>query len=441
MHILLLSINYWPEQTGIGLFNAWRAEYLAARGHQVTVCTGLPYYPEWKIPREYAGKLVSREEHNGVTILRSWQWVPKRVTPIKRVAFEASFLATSFVRALGSGKPDLLFVVSPPLGLGITANVLSRWWRVPYVFDVEDLQPDAAADLGMLPRRVLPVLYRMERFAYRHAALISTLTEGMRQRIISKGVAAEKVAIFPLRADEELFKLGATAGQSFRLEHQLEGKFLVVHSGNMGVKQGLEVVLEAAALLKDRKNVAFLLVGSGAMKSQLQERAAALRLENLKFLPLQSEQRFREMLATTDLGLVTQQRTGSDIAFPSKTVTLLSAGCPVLASVSASSEVARVIETSEGGVVVEPEEPAILAQTIDQLSRNAGQLSVMKSRGRRYAIEQWSPDRVLPIMEAALLKAARMPESSGRGHFGLFGKTVPATTNLTAERILSDADD
>src|SRR3984893_7133499 len=328
MHILLLSINYWPEQTGIGLFNAWRAEYLASRGHQVTVCTGMPYYPEWKIPREYAGKLVSREEHNGGTILRSWQGVPKRVTAIKRVMFRASFLATSFVRALGSRKPDLLLVVSPPLGLGITANVLSRWWGVPYVFDVEDLQPDAAADLGMLPRPVLPVLYRMERFAYRHAALISTLTEGMRQRIISKGVAAEKVAIFPLRADEELFKLGAAAeGQSFRMEHGLEGKFLVVHSGNMGVKQGLEVVLEAAALLKDRKNVAFLLVGSGAMKSQLQERAAALRLENLKFLPLQSEQRFREMLATTDLALVTQQRTVSDIAFPSKTVTLLSAGC------------------------------------------------------------------------------------------------------------------
>jgi colanic acid biosynthesis glycosyl transferase WcaI len=442
MHILLLSINYWPEQTGIGLFNAWRAEYLASRGHQVTVCTGLPYYPEWKIPREYAGKLVSREEHNGVTILRSWQWVPKRVTPIKRVVFEASFLATSFVRALGSGKPDLLFVVSPPLGLGITANVLSRWWSVPYVFDVEDLQPDAAADLGMLPRPVLPVLYRMERFAYRHAALISTLTEGMRRRIISKGVAAEKVAIFPMRADEQLFKLGAAAeGQSFRLEHQLEGKFLVVHSGNMGVKQGLDVVLEAAALLKDRKNVAFLLVGSGAVKSQLEERAAALGLENLKFLPLQSEQRFVQMLATTDLALVTQQRTVSDIAFPSKTVTLLSAGCPVLASVSSSSEVARVIETSGGGVVVKPEEPAILAQTIDQLSRNADQLSVMKSQARRYAMEKWSPDRVLPVMEAELLKAARMPEGSGRTQLGPFGKTGPATTNFATERILPDADD
>ena len=419
MHILLLSINYWPEQTGIGAFNTWRAEYLASRGHKVTVCTGFPYYPEWKIPREYAGKLASREERNGVTILRSWLWVPKRVSSLKRVAHEASFLATSFVRALGSGKPDLLFVVSPPLGLGITANVLSRWWRVPYVFDVEDLQPDAAADLGMLPRPVLPVLYRMERMAYRNAALISTLTEGMRRRIVGKGVEAEKVAIFPMRADEQLFKLGgAGEGKSFRREHGLEGKFLVVHSGNMGVKQGLEVVLEAAALLKDG-NIVFLMVGSGAMKAQLEERAAGLGLENVKFLPLQGEERFREMLATTDLALVTQQRTVSDIAFPSKTVTLLAAGCPVVASVSASSEVARVIEASEGGVVVKPEEPAILAQTIAELSRNAGRLSAMKARARRYAVEQWSPERVLPIMEAELLKAARMPGGSGRARLGL----------------------
>ena len=177
------------------------------------------------------------------------------------------------------------------------------------------------------------------------------------------------------------------------------------------------------------------------MKSQLQERAAALRLENLKFLPLQSEQRFVQMLATTDLALVTQQRSVSDIAFPSKTVTLLSAGCPVLASVSSSSEVARVIETSGGGVVVKPEEPAIFAQTIDQLSRNADQLSVMKSQARRYAMEQWSPDRVLPIMEAELLKAARMPEGAGRTQLGPFGKTGPATTNFATERILPDADD
>lgn len=420
MRILLIGINYWPEQTGIGAFNTWRAEYLASRGHEVTVCTGFPYYPEWKVPVEYCGQLAAREERNGVSILRSWLWVPKRVTSVKRVLHEASFLASSFIRALGTKKPDLLFVASPPLGLGVSAYLLSRMWRVPYVFDVEDLQPDSAAELGMLPRPVLPVLYRLERFAYRHAALISTLTEGMRRRIIEKGIPAERVVIFPPRTGNDFFQVRDADGHVFRKEHELEGKFIVTHSGNMGVKQGLDVVLQAAAILKDAKDIAFLLVGDGAMKSQLEERAAALQLQNLKFLPLQSEQRFLELLGATNLALITQQRTVSDIAFPSKTVTLLSAGCPVVASVNAKSEVARVVKSSGAGLVLEPENAAMLAQTIHELSDDAGRCGRMKIMARAYASGHWCPDRVLPLMEAELLKVAGMrrrmtsPESLAR---------------------------
>ena len=162
MRILVLAINYWPEQTGIGAVLTRRCEYLASVGHEVTVCTGMPYYPEWRIHPGYNGKLFFREERNGVTILRSCTWVPRKVTSTKRVLFEASFLASSLLLAVCSSKLELLLVVSPPLGLALSAVLLSRWWRVPYVFDVQDLQPDAAADLGMLPRPVLPVLYRLE---------------------------------------------------------------------------------------------------------------------------------------------------------------------------------------------------------------------------------------------------------------------------------------
>jgi colanic acid biosynthesis glycosyl transferase WcaI len=184
MRILVLAINYWPEQTGIGPVLTRRCEYLASAGHEVTVCTSMPYYPEWRIPPEYAGKLFSREERNGVEILRSWMWVPNKVTSAKRIAFEASFLATSLMNALRNRKPDMLLVVSPPLGLGLSAVLLSRWWKIPYLFDVMDLQPDAAVDLGMLPGPIRPLLYRLESMAYKHAALISTVSEGMRQKIV-----------------------------------------------------------------------------------------------------------------------------------------------------------------------------------------------------------------------------------------------------------------
>src|SRR3984893_1943904 len=265
MRILVLAINYWPEQTGIGAVLTRRCEYLASVGHEVTVCTGMPYYPEWQIDSKYTGKMFSREVRNGVTILRSWMWVPKKVTSAKRIVFEASFLASSLLRAIKNRKPELLLVVSPPLGLGLSAVFLSRWWKIPYAFDVQDLQPDAAADLGMLPRPVLPVLYRLEALAYRNASLISTVTQGMRQRIISKGISPAKVVVAPPPADNSLFDVGnVVEGHEFRRKYNLENKFTVVHSGNMGVKQGLDVMLDAASRLREQRDFVFVLAGDGA---------------------------------------------------------------------------------------------------------------------------------------------------------------------------------
>jgi GMC oxidoreductase len=131
MRILVLTINYWPEQTGISAILTRRCEYLASVGHKVTVCTGMPYYPEWRIHPNYTGKLFSSEERNGVTILRSWMWVRNVVTSAKRVLFEASFLASSLLRAMYNRKPELLLVISPPLGLGLSAVILSRMAKIP----------------------------------------------------------------------------------------------------------------------------------------------------------------------------------------------------------------------------------------------------------------------------------------------------------------------
>src|SRR5580692_7810391 len=188
LRILILSINYWPEVTGIGAFTTYRAEHLAAAGHDVEVCTTFPYYPEWKVPAQYAGRIALSEERNGVRIFRGYAYVPNPVTSLKRVLHEASFIVSSTIRALARKRPDVLLVVSPPLGLALTAILLSRLWRIPYVFDVEDLQPDAAAELGMLPGWAVKLLYRVEKAAYRHARLVTTLTSSMRQRIVDKGI-------------------------------------------------------------------------------------------------------------------------------------------------------------------------------------------------------------------------------------------------------------
>src|SRR5207249_290294 len=131
VRILVLSVNYWPEETGIGPLTAWRCQYLAARGHDVEVCTTFPYYPQWKIHERYRNAFWRREEWQGVTILRSRAWVPARVSSAKRILFESTFLACNLVRALSARKPELLLVISPPLGLALTAKLLSEIWKIP----------------------------------------------------------------------------------------------------------------------------------------------------------------------------------------------------------------------------------------------------------------------------------------------------------------------
>lgn len=408
MRILFLGINYWPEETGIAVFNTGRCEYLAGRGHEVTMVTGLPYYPRWKVAEGYRGRGLVSEERNGVRILRAPLYVPERVDAKKRILHEASFVASATLRALGSGKPEVLWVASPPLALGLAARLLSRLWGAPYLFHVADLQPDAARDLGMLrPGLFLSLLYGIEKAAYTGAGRVGTLTEGMRRRILGKGLAPDKVLLLPDWADPSLFAIPLEGGGgAFREERGWQGRFLVVHSGNMGVKQGLEVVLAAARATVDDPGILYLLVGDGAARPALEERARALGLANLAFLPLLPREEFHRMLAAADLCLVTQKREVGDIVFPSKVMTLLAAGRPLVVSVSPGSEVARVAEEAGAGVRVPAEDGGALAEAVANLRRDPERRRRMGAAGRSYAEARWSREAALFRMERALAELA-----------------------------------
>jgi colanic acid biosynthesis glycosyl transferase WcaI len=406
MKILVLSVNYWPEETGIGPLTTWRCEYLASRGHDVTVCTTLPYYPQWRVCEPYKRTLWRRECHNAVNILRSWSWIPKHVTSAKRIVFESTFLVGNLIAALSTGKPDLLFVESPPLGLALTAGFLKRFWGIPFVYDVMDLQPDAAADLGMLGDGIfMRSLYRLEKFAYNQAALVSTLTEGMRRRILEKSISSDKIALFAARADSGLLQLERGSGD-FRQRHGLEGKFVVLYTGNMGVKQGLDVILSAAQVSQHRQEIIYLFAGDGAVRRNVESRTAALGLSNVKFLPVQPREQLFQMLAATDICLITQQRTVADIVFPSRTATFMASGCPVIASVNPGSAVASILEMSGAGLVVPPEEPLPLLNAILGLQNDFRRRSEMGNSGRRFAKEHWDENVILPKMETELLRVA-----------------------------------
>jgi colanic acid biosynthesis glycosyl transferase WcaI len=402
MRIVYLGINYWPDETGIAPFATGRCEYLASRGHEVIALTAPPYYPQWSIPRGYRGRLVRRQQRNGVTILRSWLYVPRQQSAARRIMHEASFIASSFANAAVRTRPDIMFVTSPPLGLATSAIVLSRLWSVPYVFHVADLQPDAALNLGMLHQGpITHALYRLEAAAYRNAALVSTLTEKMRHRIVANGAPAERVALFSDWVEPRLFELSPPTASA------VPGELLVAHFGNMGVKQGLDVVLDAARITASNRRIRYLLVGDGAARPALQAKAAAMGVSNVEFLPLQPHDRFLELLASAGLCLVTQQASVADIVFPSKVLTLLAAARPLLVSVSAASEVARVVSEAGAGMVVSPEDAGVLASAITSLWQSPGLLAAMGDAGRAYAAAHWQREAVLERLEASLVAIAR----------------------------------
>jgi putative colanic acid biosynthesis glycosyltransferase WcaI len=401
MHILLLSINYWPDETGIAPFATDRCEYLAARGHQVTVCTGLPYYPQWRVSTSYKKHPFLRQQRRGVTILRSWMYVPRKCTSLRRILHEASFVCSSFVRAVFNARPDILFVTSPPFGLTASAIALSRVWGVPYVLDVADLQPDTALDLDMLhPGSVIRTLYQLETAAYKNAALVSTLNEPMRRRIIAKGACPNKVAILSSWSDPELLAIPPLAKSG---GETTDRPFVVSHFGNMGVKQGLEVVVQAAELSRDDKKTLYSLIGDGVARAKLEAYAQELNLPNLRFLTLQPKQCFLKLLAQSDVGLVTQRRSVADVLFPSKMMTLLAAARPVIASVDAGSEVARVISASRAGIVVPPEDPKALVEAVEHLRAHPSLCGEMGAAGRAYAFRRWERGVVLKQMEDRLV--------------------------------------
>jgi colanic acid biosynthesis glycosyl transferase WcaI len=262
----------------------------------------------------------------------------------------------------------------------------------------------------MLPSWALKILYKVERAAYRNAALVTTLTNGMRNRIIGKGVPAEKVELLEARVDDSLFNIGTKEGSAFRERNGLQNQFLVTHSGNMGVKQGLDVIVDAAQLSRSDRSVHFLFVGDGAVCDRIRQRVAELGLHNVSFLPLLEAEDFRGLLAASDVCLLTQQRSVSEIAFPSKIVTYLAAGRPVIASVNPSCEVAQTVRESGAGRIVPPEDGAALLEAIQEF--RGADLREYCQNAQEYANRRWSSARVLGHLERSLLSVVTSAASS-----------------------------
>jgi len=403
MTIIVYGINYAPELIGIGKYTTELCEYLAEKGHKVTVITGFPYYPEWQIKKTYKRKLFMTEVCRGVRIKRSYVYVPRKVTTSTRILHELSFMVSSFFNLLFSKKPELLITISPPLGLGLVAYIISRIKKIPFLFHIQDLQPDSAIEFGMLSSKsLLKLLYKVEKLVYVQAARISVISNKMKEKIMLKGISAQKVIYFPNWVDIECIKPMPKVNQFVKL-NKLDDKFIVLYSGNIGLKQGLNVILEVAQKTKEIKKIVYVISGDGVYKEEFFGKYRESGLENIRFLPVQPKDMFPYMLSAADICLIPQRAGMMDVVMPSKLLDIMASGRVIIAGANAGTELYNVLNNSGAGFVVEPESSKQLLETIMKLYNDPQGSAGYGKKAREYVVRHFSKTNVLDSFEHNVL--------------------------------------
>jgi colanic acid biosynthesis glycosyl transferase WcaI len=388
--------------------NTELCEYLVSRGHEVSVATCFPHYPEWKVPPAYRRKLWQRETRNGVAIFRSYNYIPSRRTTIRRILYDTSFGLSAALRGLPIGQVDLVLAVSPPLQAGLAGCFLARLKGVPLLLEIQDLVPDLAIAVGMLRNPwAIKLAQMLENFIYRRSDGILVISEGFAANLAGKGVPKSKVSFLPLWVDSQFISPRNRIGP-FRETHQIpEAQTVVLYTGNMGAKQNLENVLEAAVHLQTQPDVSFFFVGDGSEKTRLQEHARDRALSNVRFLPLvppQPRELLPQMLAAADILILNQSAHVVDTVIPSKLFTYMAAGRPVVAAVSPSSQAAACIRQSGSGITVAAEDPAALASAISQLKADKELAERLGRQGRHFVEEHCARERILRKYEDAFAR-------------------------------------
>lgn len=433
MKLLVIGLNYFPEPTGTGKYTGEMAAWLATQGHDVEVICGLPHYPAWQVDERYAQLHadggMQLEMLDGVQVVRVAHHVPSadQLGAKARIRLETSFTLSAarfwLPRLFSRDKPDVMVAVMPPMQVGVWPLIYGWIRRVPWVLHVQDLQVDAALRLKMLKVGVLGrVLFRVESFLLRHATRVSTITEAMRRRVIEKGAQPERTWLFPNWADVNAVRPlppQAPAVQAMRAELGVpeaggEGEqvdtVLVLYAGNMGKKQGLDLVLRAADRLRGDARIRFAMVGAGAARARLEVRAAELGLTNLVFAPVQPLERLPVMLAAGDVHLVVQQRAAADLVMPSKLTNILAAGRACVATADAGTALADVVsgisENTEvlrpTGVVCAPENLDDFVAAIQRLIKDADLRASCGRNARAYAEAYLDRDAILERFEHQL---------------------------------------
>ncbi|MCX4868951.1 MULTISPECIES: glycosyltransferase [unclassified Streptomyces] len=404
--LLVVSTNYAPELTGIGPYAAQLAEHWAEAGAETHVLTGMPHYPSWRTDAEYWGVWRVAEQRAGVTVHRRRHYVPSRQTALRRAVFEATVLGHGLLSTPAARPPDAVVSQIPSLAGGVIGARLAGRHKVPYIPVVQDLMGAAAAQSGIRGGdRAAAVASAAERYALRSAALVGVIHETFVPRVTAYGVDPGRIRTVPNWSHVQASSADRAVTRA-RLGWD-EGTPVVLHSGNMGLKQGLEVLVDAARLAPEIRVV---LMGDGNQREALLARAAGLR--NLDILPPADSGEFTDVLAAADVLAVTQRASVLDMSVPSKLTSYFVSGRPVVASVADGGGTAQEVQRSGAGLLVAPEDPAALLSAVRKLVEAPAGADALGARGPQYVARHLSREAGLARFDALLTEV--LADAKGR---------------------------
>jgi colanic acid biosynthesis glycosyl transferase WcaI len=408
MRILYVAQNYLPEMgAGPGRISEMARAWVA-RGHEVEVLAPVPNHPTGVVPLEFRGlKLFRETDAFGVEATRTWIYAAANRGVIRRsIAFSSFAVASVFTGLLATRRPDIIIGSSPQLLAAVGGFAIANARRVPWVFEVRDLWPEGLTAVNALSPEhpVMTALHALADLLYNNSTRVVVVTQGQREALVSRGIPAEKIAFIPNGVDLGKF-VPAAANPADRSFLGGSADRIVTYMGTHGMSHDLDRLVEIAARLRGRRDIAFAFVGDGAERPRLEAVAKHARLENVRFLGIQPRDRMPALYAASDLCVVPLRKTELFLGtLPSKIFEIMGMGKPLALAVD--GEARRLVETAGAGRFVPPGDTDALEAAILDLVKDPAELQAMGARGREYVAREFDRSvlaaRYLEVLEEAV---------------------------------------
>jgi glycosyltransferase involved in cell wall biosynthesis len=398
--------HYFPPEVGPAQTRLHElAKRLIAAGEAVTVVTGFPNYPAGEIFPGYHGKRFMEDSYDGIRVLRTWVFATRSRGFMGRLLNYFSFPIFSLLAVRRLGPTDIIYVQSPPLFTGLAALWFSRLKRAPFIFNVSDIWPQSAVELGMLRNRFAIRLAEMlEHRIYRRATRITVATPGILERLVARGVPRDKIFLLTNGVDTAAYNV-TSPDRELAQRLGLDGHKVFMYAGLHGLAQGLDVILEAAKLTHN-PDVLYVLVGDGADKAALVAKAEAEKIANVRFLPIQPTSSLPALLNLAYATVIPLRRLDLfKAALPSKLFDSMAAGRPIVAPLW--GEAAALVEAAACGLVVEPEDARAVQEAVEKLAADPALAHKLGEQGRRYVVEHFNRDDIAKRLIKLLEETAR----------------------------------